>query len=81
MSMRQWYPTANTNIPNDQKAFAEFCYGGMKSCKEGHEEAVLKPWITDILIYNNFSNKKIFVKCIMAYVSNYTFNNLSEQND
>ena len=42
MSMRQWYPTANTNIPNDQKAFAEFCYGGMKSCKEGHEEACVK---------------------------------------
>lgn len=42
MSMRQWYPTANTNIPNDQKAFAEFCYGDMKSCKEGHEESCIK---------------------------------------
>ena len=34
-SMRSFYATANTQIPNDQKAFAEFCYGGMKSCKEG----------------------------------------------
>jgi len=34
-SMRGFYTTANTQIPNDQKAFAEFCYGGMKSCKEG----------------------------------------------
>lgn len=34
-SMRGFYSTANTQIPNDQKAFAEFCYGGMKSCKEG----------------------------------------------
>ena len=34
-SMRSFYTTANTQIPNDQKAFAEFCYGGMKSCKEG----------------------------------------------
>ena len=34
-SMRSFYATANTQVPNDQKAFAEFCYGGMKSCKEG----------------------------------------------
>lgn len=34
-SMRGFYTTANTQIPNDQKAFAEFCYGSMKSCKEG----------------------------------------------
>lgn len=33
-SMRTWYSTANTQIPNDQKGFAEFCYGDMKSCKE-----------------------------------------------
>ena len=33
-SMRNFYATANTQIPNDQKAFAEFCYGNMKSCKE-----------------------------------------------
>jgi c-di-AMP phosphodiesterase-like protein len=34
-SMRNFYTTANTQIPNDQKGFAEFCYGGMQSCKDG----------------------------------------------
>lgn len=38
-SMRNWYSTANTTVPNDQKTFAEFCYGDMVSCKEGHELA------------------------------------------
>ena len=35
-SMRNFYSTPNTTIPNDQKAFAEFCYGDMTSCKEGN---------------------------------------------
>jgi len=34
-SMRQFNSTANTKIPNDQTAFAEFCYGNMSSCKDG----------------------------------------------
>ena len=38
-SMRTWYATANTQIPNDQGSFAEFCYGDMISCKEGDEFA------------------------------------------
>lgn len=38
-SMRSWYATPNTNIPNDQNAFAQFCYGDMISCKEGNELA------------------------------------------
>ena len=38
-SMRTWYATPNTQVPNDQKKFAEFCYGGMTSCKEGNEIA------------------------------------------
>lgn len=38
-SMTQFYTTANTQIPNDQKGFAEFCYGGMKSCKDNDEDA------------------------------------------
>jgi len=38
-SMRTWYATANTKVPNDQKAFAEYCYGDMISCKEGNELA------------------------------------------
>lgn len=34
-SMRNFHTMPNTKIPNDQKAFAEFCYGSMPSCKEG----------------------------------------------
>ena len=34
-TMRNFYATANTTVPNDQKGFAEFCYGNMPSCKEG----------------------------------------------
>ena len=33
-SMRQFYTTASTTIPNDQGGFANFCYGDIKSCKE-----------------------------------------------
>lgn len=33
-SMRTWYATPNTEVPNDQQKFAEFCYGDMKSNKE-----------------------------------------------
>ncbi len=32
---RNFHTMPNTTNPNDQKAFAEFCYGNMKSCKEG----------------------------------------------
>tara|TARA_B110000261_G_scaffold125688_1_gene140377 strand:- start:286 stop:981 length:696 start_codon:yes stop_codon:yes gene_type:complete len=41
-SMRAWHPTANTQVPNDQKGFADFCYGNMVSCKDGHETACMK---------------------------------------
>ena len=34
-SMRTFNSTPNTTIPNDQQGFAEFCYGGMVSCKDG----------------------------------------------
>jgi len=34
-SMLNFHTTANTTIPNDQKGFAEFCYGDMPSCKDG----------------------------------------------
>ena len=40
-SMRTWYTTANTQIPNAQKDFAEWCYGDMISCKEGNDYACL----------------------------------------
>jgi hypothetical protein len=35
-SMRTFHTTANTAIPNDQEAFAKFCFGDMPSCKEGN---------------------------------------------
>ena len=38
-SMRAWHPMPNTQCPNDQKSFADFCYGGMTSCKEGNSIA------------------------------------------
>ena len=38
-SLRPFYSMANTTIPNDQGAFAEFCYGNMISCKEGNSFA------------------------------------------
>jgi len=38
-SMRTFYTNPNTTIPNDQKGFAEFCFGDMISCKQGNEMA------------------------------------------
>ena len=35
-SMRSYFATPNTKLPNDQHAFAEYCYGSMVSCKEGN---------------------------------------------
>jgi hypothetical protein len=33
-SMRAWYPMPSTTIPNDQKTFAEYCYGDMIACRD-----------------------------------------------
>ena len=33
-SMRQFHTMPNTQIPNDQQAFAKYCYGNMPSCKD-----------------------------------------------
>jgi hypothetical protein len=33
-SMHAWYATPNTTIPNDQKSFAEYCYGDMIACRD-----------------------------------------------
>ena len=41
-SMRQFYSTANTRVANNQKEFAQFCYGNMPSCKDGDVEQCLK---------------------------------------
>jgi len=38
-SMRPFYSTSNTTVPNDQQAFSDFCYGSMVSCKEGNQFA------------------------------------------
>lgn len=35
-SLRPFFSTANTTIPNDQGGFADFCYGNSISCKEGN---------------------------------------------
>jgi hypothetical protein len=35
-SLHQFYSNPGTTIPNDQGAFADFCYGSMVSCKEGN---------------------------------------------
>lgn len=35
-SMRNFNSTAATTVPNDQGAFAQFCYGEMISCKENN---------------------------------------------
>ena len=35
-SLRPFYSTSNTTIPNDQSGFADFCYGNSISCKEGN---------------------------------------------
>jgi len=38
-SLRPFSSNPSTTIPNDQGAFAEFCYGSMISCKEGNQFA------------------------------------------
>ncbi len=41
-SMRNFYTTANSTIPNKQGEFADFCYGDMISAKEGNNFALLR---------------------------------------
>ena len=48
-SMRQFYTTANTLIPNNQKTFANFCYGNMAKCKDGEVDKCL---IRNTNLYN-----------------------------
>lgn len=35
-SLQPFYSNSSTTIPNDQKAFTDFCYGDLISCKEGN---------------------------------------------
>ena len=49
-SMIAFNSTANTQIPNDQEGFAKFCYGDMKSGKDGSKVGLLesiKPRVID----------------------------------
>tara|TARA_Y100000992_G_scaffold88238_1_gene56771 strand:+ start:2230 stop:3030 length:801 start_codon:yes stop_codon:yes gene_type:complete len=41
-SMRPYHSNPATTIPNDQSAFANFCYGNMISCKENNPFACAK---------------------------------------
>jgi hypothetical protein len=50
-SLRNFHTNPSTTIPNDQKAFSEFCYGNMPSCKEGHALQCVK---------NNTQNRQVF---------------------
>jgi hypothetical protein len=50
-SLRNFHTNPSTTIPNDQKAFSEFCYGDMPSCKEGHALQCIK---------NNTQNRQVF---------------------
>ena len=46
--LRNFNTMPNTKIPNDQRGFADFCYGGMKSCKDGDKLECLKNTIRKI---------------------------------
>jgi hypothetical protein len=39
-SQRQFYTMPNTQIPNDQTAFANWCYGNSPACKENQEQCL-----------------------------------------
>lgn len=41
-SLRPFHINANNSIPDDRGAFAEFCYGSMKTCKSGNLFACAK---------------------------------------
>tara|TARA_A100001015_G_C14906785_1_gene678685 strand:+ start:108 stop:824 length:717 start_codon:yes stop_codon:yes gene_type:complete len=41
-SMRQFFTNPNTTIPNNQKEFANFCYGNTALCKDGNLEDCFK---------------------------------------
>ena len=49
-SLRPFHSNPGTTIPNDQSAFADFCYGSMVSCKEGNMFACAR----DNTRYNNY---------------------------
>jgi Family of unknown function (DUF5762) len=49
-SMRPFYSMPSTTIPNDQKAFLDFCYGDMASCKTGNAFACARATVNPAMI-------------------------------
>lgn len=49
-SLRPFHSNPSTTVPNDQKAFSDFCYGSMVSCKEGNSFACAR----NLPRYNNY---------------------------
>lgn len=49
-SMQPFYSMPSTTIPNDQGAFAEFCYGSMVSCKEGNQFACARNLTNHVMV-------------------------------
>jgi hypothetical protein len=49
-SMRPFYSMPSTTIPNDQKAFLDFCYGDMASCKTGNAFACARATVNSAMI-------------------------------
>jgi hypothetical protein len=49
-SLRQFNSNPSTTIPNDQKSFADFCYGSMISAKDGNPFALAR----NLPRYNNY---------------------------
>ena len=47
-SQRQFYTVPATTIPNDQTAFAKWCFGTGASCKEGNGEQCMANMIDDV---------------------------------
>ena len=61
---RNFYTMPVTTNPSDQKAFAEFCYGNMKSCKEG-----------DCSIYTSSCEENNYL-CKPSYLNDDNSNNV-----
>ena len=40
-SQRTYYSTPSTTIPNDQKSFAEWCYGIPETCKTNQQKCLV----------------------------------------
>ena len=57
-SMRQFYTTANSQIPNDQKGFLEYLYHDMPSCKDqGYLQCTNRSFKTNSDVFNKKINE------------------------